>query len=620
MKQQASEQSSRKKDKKWTLLLLLLLFFMLSNLFLLWRLGQLAEKNMGEIIDTIVLSPEQAEELPLLLCGKVQYSDGTPVVGHQVELHSTVRYDITDEDGDFSFDNVEYGEHKLILLEQDGSEKVLASLEIERNATLTDGKQIFKQKDDGVWYFQVPTETLILEFDMEIDEEGDTLTVLPESVSALMTDSWVMTYYGTAQASQEGPILTPHGSVMLTDGTIHLHVGEVILPNGTLIDTDGNVYKNGEQVSKSDLPEQYILNTEDYIVHTPDGTEIKLKEIETHFADGTVVDNQGTITKPDGTVIDNKTGTVTTPDGYQIDSDGTVTDPDGNIYEGTTLPDGSVVGEDGTLTTPDGEVIVLPKPGHGFIIEPVEEEKTPRPIEEGTYLPEASDTPTGEENGNTAADNQPADSENPSGTEEPTTPAVPENGGNITGGGTTGGGTTGGGNAGTDKDDDDDDEDEDEDEEEPQEIHVMDKETNREWRQLTTIDLFKNGGLIYPGASANYEFYVRNSVASPVRYRMTISEAEHESGALPLEYRIKDPNGYVAGTEEQWLTAAELEDIWVTINVRGNLHYTLEWRWPYESGADENEIKVNDQKDVSLGNAENREHLIQVEIYAESIY
>lgn len=562
MKQKASEQTHRKIDKKWTLVLLLLLLFMLSDLFLLWRLGQLAENNMGQIIDTIVLSPEQAEELPLQLCGKVQHSDGTPVVGHPVELHSTVRCDITDENGDFAFDNVAYGAHKLILLQQDGSEKVLASLEIERNGALTDGKQIFTRKDDGAWHFQVPTETLLLEFDMEVDENGDTLTVLAETVSVLMTDSRVMTQYGVAQASQEGPILTPHGSVMLTDGTIHLPVGEVILPNGMRIDTEGNVYKNGEQVSKSDLPDQYILNTDNGIVRTPDGTELKLKEMETHFADGTAVDNQGTITKPDGTVLDTRTGTITTPDGYQIDTNGTITDPNGNIYEGNTLPDGTIVGADGTLTAPDGEAIALPKPGHGLPIQPAEEEKPTQPAEE--------EKPT-----------RPAEEE------KPTRPVEGET--HLPGSSDT------------------------------EEVSIIDQSTDKEWRQLTTIDLFKNGGLIYPGTSAEYTFYVRNGVSSPVRYRMTISEAAHDTGALPLEYRIKGKNGYVAGTANQWLTAAELKEIWVTISVQGNVQYTLEWRWPYESGANASAVQANDQSDTSLGNGKNREHLIQVKIYAESM-
>lgn len=562
MKQPASEQTRWKNDKKWTLVLLLLLFFMLSNLFLLWRLGQLAERNMGQIIDTIVLSPKQAEELPLQLCGNVQYSDGTPVVGHQVELHSTVRCAVTDEDGNFGFDNVAYGDHHLILLQQDGGEKILASLKIERNAALTDGKQIFTQKDDGTWYFQVPAETLLLEFEMEVNEAGDTLTVLAETVSALMADSRVMTQYGVVQASREGAVLTPHGSVMLADGTIHLHAGEVILPNGIRIDREGNVYKNGAPVSNSDLPDQYVLNTDNGIVYTPDGTQLKLEEMETHFADGTVVDNQGAITKPDGTVIDTRSGTITTPDGYQIDVNGTITDPNGDIYEGNTLPNGMTVGEDGTLSTPDGAVIALPKPGHGLTIQPAGEEKPAQPVEE--------EKPT-----------QPVEEE------KPTEPVEGE--------------TNPPGSSETEN------------------VRIIDKSTDKEWRQLTTIDLFKNGGLISPGASAEYAFYVRNGVSSPVRCRMTISEAAQDTGALPLEYRIKGKNGYVAGTEHQWLTAAELKEIWVTISAQGNVQYTLEWRWPYESGANASAVKANDRSDTSLGSAKNREHLIQVKIYAESM-
>ena len=95
-----------------------------------------------------------------------------------------------------------------------------------------------------------------------------------------------------------------------------------------------------------------------------------------------------------------------------------------------------------------------------------------------------------------------------------------------------------------------------------------------------------------------------------------------EVGAVPLEYRLKDSTGYIAGTsdnEDGWLTAAELEEVWVTIANKGNHHYTLEWRWPYERGDSTAEIADSDTYDTALANANNRMHYIHVKIYAESI-
>lgn len=593
MKSQTHEEQPNNEEKKrrWLLVILLLILILFTGLFLLWRLGDLAKNYMGHIVETVVLSPDQAEDLPLSLCGKVQYRDGTPAVGYEIELHSTVKYDITDEGGDFYFEDVGYGSHQLILLEEDGSRKVLANLAVERDDTISDGKQLFTLGEDNVWYFTVPTETLILEFDLVLDEEGgsSTLSVIPETVSAMLTDSWVVTYYGTAQASQEGPILTPHGSLMLTDGTVHLHVGGAMLPDGTYIDTDGNIYKNGKQIGRADLPGSYELNITDLTVITPDGSVIHLKDIQTSLPDGTHVDNQGKVTRPDGTVVDNRENIVITPGGYVIDADGKVTDPDGKPYEGDRLPDGTLIHPDGSITTPDGSVIKKPKPGHGYIIDSGHNDKPARPLEGGTYTP-GGNTPSSDSEGEEDTPKGPGGNNHtivPGTPEQPTpeqsTPEQPTP-------------------------------------EQPQYIKVIDTETDKEWRQITTVDLFKNGGLIYPGASASYEFYLKNTMKTAVHYQLTISEASHEAGAVPLEYRLKDKSGYVAGTDQNWLTADELEAVWVNLKERGSIHYTLEWRWPYERGTDADEVAANDQADTDLGNAANREHLIQLKIYAETLH
>lgn len=56
--------------------------------------------------------------------GVVKDSDGNPMPGVRVELHSVVQTTITNEKGEYSFDKVELGEHELILMDADSLEKI----------------------------------------------------------------------------------------------------------------------------------------------------------------------------------------------------------------------------------------------------------------------------------------------------------------------------------------------------------------------------------------------------------------------------------------------------------------------------------------------------------------
>ena len=681
----SKEDKEKKKRRIRIFIIFFIIIFLISEGILLYRLGGLAGKNIGKAVDTIVLSPDQTRELPLSICGRVQYSSGHPAAGLTVELHSDPKATTTDRNGDFYFENVEYGNHTLTVTDKNGNKKVLTDLNIQRDNSITDGKQLFTESSDGTWYFKVPEETLNIEFNMQMNETETAMNVVQGSVSAMLTDSWVITYYGSGKASYDGPIMTLHGSVMLSDGTIHLHEGGAILPDGLYIDTDGEIYRNGEKAGSAELPGDYAINTGDLTVKTPDGSLIHLKDAVTDLPDGTIVSGkENKATFPDGTVIDNAQNSVTTPDGYVISSDGTVKDPAGNKVSGASgiLPDGTIIGSDGIITTPDGSVIRRPEPDHGYIIDNGTGSSTARPIEGpssagvfpasgsasasdktaynsasgasgetfGTNSTNSSDNKTsgsasgtsaGNHNGTnsssgsngngsggnysgnnqqssstggSAGDNTGSGTGNNTGTYKP---SIGDNTGSSTGGdsgntgGNTGGGTSSGGPSGGSSG-----------EGHSNHLNVVDKKTDKEWHQLTTIDLFSGAGAISPGASADYDFYIRNGVRSSVRFRMTIEEADHDAGAIPLEYRLRDSSGYIAGTADNkngWLTASELESVWVTLNERGSVNYTLEWRWPYERGTTAAEIAANDAADTALGNVANSAHMIHVKIYAEAV-
>lgn len=555
------EEEKKKKRRLIILIIFFIILFLISEGILLYRLGGLAQKNIGKVVDTIVLSPEQSQEIPLSLCGRIQYSDGTPAAGLTVELHSDPMTDTTDENGDFYFNNVEYGSHTLTVTDKKGNKKVLADLDIQRDSAITDGKQIFTLGSDGIWHFKVPDETLNIEFNIQTDDDLAGMNIIQNTVSAMLTDSRVMTYYGSKTATDGEPVISLHGSVMLSDGTLHLHEDGVILPDGLYINTDGEIYRNGEKTARSALPGDYELDTGNLTVTTPDGSVIHLKD--------------PVIELPGGNTISGTSGGQAAQPGSRGNSGSSGNNNDNASNNNNSNSNASTGNNNGGNNNAGG------RPDNG----------SNSNNNGGANNGAGQDGPQNGGNNGNSGNGGGSDNNNSGG-----------NNGDSGNGGGTGGGSVGG--------------------DEDRELNVVDKNTGLEWRQLTTIDLFKNGGTISPGASAEYDFYIRNGVKSKVRFKMTIEEAEHEAGPIPLEYRLRDSSGYIAGTADNkngWLTASELEAVWVTLSERGSLNYTLEWRWPYERGSTAAEIAANDAADTALGNSANSEHYIHLKIYAEAV-
>ena len=587
-----TEEEMDRRRKFLFIILLLVVLVVITDVIFLALLGKRAAMNTGEIVDTIVLDPEQDEELPLSVCGRLVDTKGNAIPDYEVRLHSDPMSDVTGSGGDFFFSPVEYGDHTLTIVNADGEEQVLAELTVREDATLKTGDQMFSVDEDGRWVFAIPEYTLVLEVDLELDVETNTLRVIPESVSALRANSCMDTYYGSAEADAENALLSPHGSVLLPDGTIHLHDGSVILFNGMQIDTDGAVSYRGLAKNESDLPDGYRIAGD--VLYLPDGTVLNLKSGKTILTDGTSIDDQGQVTMPDGTVIDNKNATV-------------------------TLPDGTVISSGDTVTTPGGYVITIPKKGHGYIVDNKKDSSNPsRPISGGSINHEKK---PGENGTQDVKDNDTEDTDISTG-----------NGGHSTGSaGSTG--NQNGGSSGTDRKPGTGGSTSDTTTSTPSDSNndsgtnvtpavpsagIYDSATNQNWTQISTIDLFKKAEKLAPGSEGVYRFYVKNGVDASLRYKMSISEENHAAGAIPLEYRLKDGDGnYVAGSADNWLQADALEAVWVNLGKTGIVQYTLEWRWPYESGTGET-LAENDAADTALGMTDALEHRIHVTIYAET--
>ena len=97
------------KRRPWmpVILILLVLAFISSSI-----LGYVLGRNtgtppLGQIIDTIVLEPEESDTQAVLhLAGRIVYPDGTPAAGRTLELHSDPLTAVSSSNGGFLFENV----------------------------------------------------------------------------------------------------------------------------------------------------------------------------------------------------------------------------------------------------------------------------------------------------------------------------------------------------------------------------------------------------------------------------------------------------------------------------------------------------------------------------------
>ena len=214
------ENNREKKNRKWLLLLFLVLLLVIgSTCMTCYILGKkTSPQPSGQSVDTILLTPEAEEETEtvLHLTGRVRMTDGTPAVGRTLELHSDPMRTVTNSTGSFLFYRVEEGEHRLLVMNSDGSTAASRTLQLERGAR-TEGVSI-DRKQDGIYVVELAENVRILELSLELKE--DSYELLPEFIYA-STDGIVVTPTGR-ESVQEGPVFTPGGNIYLSDGTVVL--------------------------------------------------------------------------------------------------------------------------------------------------------------------------------------------------------------------------------------------------------------------------------------------------------------------------------------------------------------------------------------------------------------
>jgi hypothetical protein len=185
-----------------------------------------------------------------------------------------------------------------------------------------------------------------------------------------------------------------------------------------------------------------------------------------------------------------------------------------------------------------------------------------------------------------------------------------------------------------------------------QHITVSGTDGNAWTLTTSTIDLFQSSyqnenkqvtvqssdgkKVIAPGASGSYTFYVKNTGRTQLSYRLWLEKAfqvttdSGEPAALPVQVRMSSGTSQsrtwlLGSSDTVWVAADTLKNIETAeaggenipqdsiagaLDASESISYTLEWQWPYETGADAN--------DILLGNSENAELTLQVSLIAEA--
>lgn len=631
-----NDSSSENKRRRFYLLLVLLFMLVgVSSCIVGYILGQRsAPVNTGKLIDTIILSPAEdnktkADTVPLSLSGRVYYTNGQPYANSNLELHSTPRTTRTDATGAFFFYDVESGSHVLKVVDEDGNAVAQVSVALDRNPENT-GAAI-QAAGDGSYQLNVAADALLVEMEVQVDADGQVMSVNPQTLTSIMADGRVVTADGELRA-EDGLIITPQGTHVFPDGTISVAGDGVLFNDGTYVDKEGNVTLPGQggniAAGGSVTLGSGALLSSDGAVTLPDGTQINLSDGSARLPDGAQI-------RSDGTVI--------TSDGVEIPPDGMSAIQPGKLKD-SQEPGGSGSGDDqmdepgnsGTSNPPSGNQTPGTRPQPGPDVDPPDTKSNTPPDTKPEIPPDTEPDTKPEVPPDTEPDTKPdvppdTEPEVPPDTEPDTKPNVPPD-------------TEPDTEPEIPPDTEPDTEPEVPPETEPDTKPDVPPDTEPEvppdtdptpdesdtnlpdmvevtenginWEQLNFVDLFANSdseldGKLYPGTTGYYKFNINNPQSYDIDMSLTMSEAEHEAGAIPFMYRLKAGNKYVAGSSDTWLDASELTNTGVVLPSGTNMEYTLEWEWPFESG--------NDALDTAIGSADNLSHIITINLYLEQI-
>lgn len=285
-----------KKKRVFVLLLVLqLLLALFSSVLVGFLIGRNTDPYRGQIIDTIVIGPDQNRVLHV--AGQVLYTDGTPYADGRVELRSEPRITTTDSRGRFFYESAKPGTHTLSVL--DGNGKALAKCEFTISRKAGEQPINIQKQAAGKYAVELSVNVRFIELAVELDAGREFLKLLPEKTAALEDDG-TLTAGEKKLNVEDGAVALPSGTVVLPDKTVVVP-GNLIFPDNTVtpIPKDGYIGGNDEEIK------------EDGTVTLPNGTQIASGEVK----------------KPDGS-------TVNPEEPYQIPTDKKPENPDSSHPSG----------------------------------------------------------------------------------------------------------------------------------------------------------------------------------------------------------------------------------------------------------------------------------------------
>lgn len=167
-----SNDTERRDKKLWVFLPILLVFVSITSFIAGTRIGRDTEYHLGQMLDTIVLSPDEetVDENHIDFSGQIHNPDGTPCAGQLVELHSDPMRTRTDSDGIFYFSHVEVGEHHIVMLDESEQEISQIAVRIERDSTVSFGEV---ERAARTVRLGVPDRAVGIHIHIQLDEEQE---------------------------------------------------------------------------------------------------------------------------------------------------------------------------------------------------------------------------------------------------------------------------------------------------------------------------------------------------------------------------------------------------------------------------------------------------------------
>ncbi len=130
-----------------------------------------------------------------------------------------------------------------------------------------------------------------------------------------------------------------------------------------------------------------------------------------------------------------------------------------------------------------------------------------------------------------------------------------------------------------------------------------------DWNDERWLDILNSSigdQIIMPGASGTYEFGVENTNESDAIISLTISDLNEYN--IPMKFRLKMNNVYIAGDEDTWVTIDSLDFSDMKFAGESRVLFELEWEW------DDN---VSDENDTLIGTTEGSSYTLYFYVVAE---